>query len=122
MLRLLGAAFCALSLTLLACGDDEDESEEDAGPAGEPCPAPGIGDNNCVCSSAQPKGYRECRQNRTWSDCECAPAGTQDTCTSGQPVRCTPCPPDYEERIIKCDEDNTFDCSCPDDEDERDAG
>jgi hypothetical protein len=111
--RLLIALICAVAV---ACGDDEGDNAPDSGPPGEPCAAPGIGDNRCSCTPQQPLGYRECRANRTWSPCECAPAGTQDTCTSGQPVRCTPCPPSTEYRIIQCSADDTFDCSCPDNE------
>jgi hypothetical protein len=117
--RVAAALVCALGLALGACGDDESE-EVDSGPPGERCAAPGIGDNRCFCSAEQPLGYRSCMGNRIWSECECARPGTQDTCTSGQPVRCTPCPGTSEERIVECQEDNTFDCSCPDRD--RDGG
>lgn len=94
-----------LAVPLASCGDDDDGEG-----TAEECPQPGGLDDGCMCSPSQPLGLRRCRDDMTWSACECG-APIEQPCERGEIVECT-CPGDSTVHTTECLGQGTYDCDC----------
>jgi hypothetical protein len=103
------ATTLAAGMALAACGGGDDAGPADAG---EPCNTVGQTQTNCVCSHEQPPGTRKCRDDFTWSKCECRPPVTPECEKPGDTVQCAPCPGETVGHETPCLQGNTFDCGC----------
>jgi len=94
----------------IGCGGDDGEGPSDPEPPeGDPCAAPGMTMTGCECSEEQPPGSRVCLESKVWSVCSCP---SPRDCNPGQRVRCALCDGDTERRVVDCEPDGTYDCSC----------
>ena len=100
------AVFSVVLTAVAGCGDDDAEGTETAKETCQPNVLD-MREEACECRY----GYRQCTEDREWSDCMCPEL---NPCEGTKGWECPPCEKGGEKRFFKCTDGVAPTCECPD--------